>query len=711
MRSESFTTRFGSRSPRRLLTGAGLFLLLCLFVLLFSHFYVRAEHYFYFWDIANYWNLAGAETAAFRASPVWAFYSVMKSLAVDYNRVFTVPLLPILAAFGNSRAVFVSSLALVYLVPFALVLGAIASKLIPYHRRAVFWSTAVLAVLTPAIWAPTLRGWPDVGAAFLIALAIWVHLEEGRFTRTARIFLIGFLAVAAMLFRRQYAYDAVAIYGALSLQAIVLFAEQARKSWRKAFRQILDSVVYVGLVGVVSIFTLVLIGWPFLFHVLGHSYLALYSSYAESLSEVSRSYLSGFGWGLWALAILGFVLGIWTRVLSSSPTLVVLFFGAISALEWIVVVRQWGPQYGLHFALVVVLGVVSLGWTIWARTGGIARSAILTALALFLVLNFVNAVVPAKWITNEQLQSVFTPNYPPLVRNDYNTVAQLIAYLRTVTKGKATYVVASNSVLNPDMVKNAERILYGRQAARLRVLTVPEIDSRDFYPLEPLLKARFVVLLTPFQHHLAVKNQEVMKTVYDAFTKHWAISRDFAALPARFVLENGTVVHVYRRIRTTSSETALQTLLAIQERVRAVPGGQTGWLILGQLPQSTVTQVGNDTYSLKTLLFGTSGSGATTSFAYSKALPKQARVSGAITFGDDRCSTVALHFLLVGRQGGLITHVADIVHRAEDSPRFDSPTFRTQGTTDLMLNISRTNRNDPAGSCAVTINDLKVSGE
>ena len=708
MSSEVFTKWLGPKPRERLLWGGGLLLLLCIFVILLPYFYVRAEHTFHSNDPAHYQDLASAETADFRASPVWAVDSLMASLADQYNRIFTVPLVPLMVVFGDSRVVFITGLALLYLLPFALVLGAIGSKLFPLQPRKAFCFTALLTLLVPTIWMHLLRGWPDVGAAFVIGLAIWVHLDDRFLGRTAKIVLVGLLVVAAMLFREQYAYDALAVYGAIGLQIIFQFAWQVKKDRAGAVRQFLDDIVYIGLAGILSLVALGLVGWPCLFRVLAHNYQALYSSYSEPLGAVLSSYPFEYGWGVLLLAILGYVAGLSTGLLASAATIFLLLFGGISFLEWVVVVRYTGPLYALHFALVVVPGIASLCWVIWSRTARQLRALMFAVIVLFLLFNLVNSLAPVRWITNERIQRVFAMHFPPSVRRDYHAVSRLIAYLRDVTRGEPIYIVASSGVLNPSLVKNAELTLYGSRGSVLHIVDSPEIDSRDFYPLEPLLKTDYVVLAIPFQHQLPVHDQEVVKTVYDAFTENRAIAGDFARLPTQFTLENGVVVSIYRRIRTTSPETALLTLLKIQNMIGQTPRGQAGWLILGQLPQSTVNWEGTNTYDIKTLLFGAGDSDAT-SFAYPEALPAQAKVSGTVAFEDDGCSGVTLHFATLNRQGA-VTDVANIVRRPGDAPQFDSSPFRTQGAVDLLLTISRADP-DPTGSCAVRIDHLNVLGK
>jgi hypothetical protein len=87
-------------------------------------------------------------------------------------------LAPFIFFFGDSRIVYIVSNALVYIVPFSLVMGVLATKIIPVHSHIVFWSTTFLTLLIPPTWISTLRGYPDIGAAVLIGLAILFYLKD-----------------------------------------------------------------------------------------------------------------------------------------------------------------------------------------------------------------------------------------------------------------------------------------------------------------------------------------------------------------------------------------------------------------------------------------------------------------------------------------------------------------------------------------------------
>ena len=90
--------------------------------------YVRTERTVHFWDFAGYHNLVWRTASAFRESVAAGIVFVHDSLGQSYNALFALPLAPLQALFGSSRLTYVLSVALVYHVPYAVVLGLIAAR-------------------------------------------------------------------------------------------------------------------------------------------------------------------------------------------------------------------------------------------------------------------------------------------------------------------------------------------------------------------------------------------------------------------------------------------------------------------------------------------------------------------------------------------------------------------------------------------------------
>ncbi|MEG5073962.1 hypothetical protein QUB36_07745 [Microcoleus sp. AT8-B1] len=212
--------------PRKFLIDGFFLFLLVLLTVAVTSIYVSSEHTFYWWDYAGY-NTATVNTAnLFRESPDKAWRGVIESLSKEKNLLISLPLVPFILLFGESRLSYILSVSLIYVLPFRLLLGAISAKLIPVYPRRVFWSTVLLSLLIPMSWIPTLRGYLDTGGCVFVALAILVYLQDVTLKSWWKIPLIGFLLAAAILLRRHFAYSAIAFFGAATLQAFIEFIVQ-----------------------------------------------------------------------------------------------------------------------------------------------------------------------------------------------------------------------------------------------------------------------------------------------------------------------------------------------------------------------------------------------------------------------------------------------------------------------------------------------------
>ncbi|AFZ20765.1 hypothetical protein [Allocoleopsis franciscana] len=220
--------RFRLEVRQQLLVDAGLLALLALMIIIITTAYISSEHNFHWW-IDWYARTLDIVTTG-RESPGEAIQRVQQSLIAERNRLFTLPLIPFILVFGSSRLVYEIALALVYLLPFALVMGAIATQLIRAHSRPVFWATAFLTLLIPVSWIPTFMGIPDTGGAVFLGLATFFYLQDVRLKTGWRIPLIGFLIGAAILLRRPFVYAGVTFLGAITLQALLFFIAEVGKA-------------------------------------------------------------------------------------------------------------------------------------------------------------------------------------------------------------------------------------------------------------------------------------------------------------------------------------------------------------------------------------------------------------------------------------------------------------------------------------------------
>jgi len=171
----------------------------------------------------------------------------------------------------------------------------------------------------------------------------------------------------------------------------------------------------------------------------------------------------------------------------------------------------------------------------------------------------------------------------PAKRSDYAAVASLVDYLRcAATPQDIILVFASSGAMNEDLLRHADSQLHACDGPRLSVFASPQIDSRDYYPLECLLFAKYVVVAHPFQRqvYIPVDQQKVCRVGYDALVEKWEIAGDFEPMPKTFLLDGGVTAQVYRRIRPTSAATAVRTLQRMEAYVGRRPGTQVSWMFL-----------------------------------------------------------------------------------------------------------------------------------
>ena len=713
--------------PRKFLIDGFFLFLLILATVAVTSIYVSSEHTFYWWDYAGY-NTATVNTAnLFRDSPNQAWRGVIESLSKEKNLLISLPLVPFILLFGESRLSYVLSVSLIYVLPFRLLLGAISAKLIPVYPRLVFWSTVLLSLLIPMSWIPTLRGYLDTGGCVFIALAILVYLQDVKLKSWWRIPLIGFLLAVAVLFRRHFAYSAIAFLGAAALQAIVEFIILIRR--RKTalpfpknedtamlypYRYLLESGVKLGLIAATSLTVLMLVAGDFTRSAVTVDYRNLYAAWSLSVSDILIRYASFYGLGTWLLVAIGFSAGMLTRMLVSEAAIFISLFGILSLVEWLLVLRYGYLHYTIHVTPIALLGLSAFFWTTWLTLRGKIRYLILGAAGLYLVVNAAVGLIPVK----VDLSKLFVANFPPLVRSDYGEVVKLVEFLRKIAPNEEPiYIVGASNSFNANILRQANRKLNPPSGWwKLNTIGRPQIDSRDTYPLPELLMSQYAVVAVPFQQVLLSDEQvlrsheqDVVKVVYDAFTQSWEISQDFQELPEQFQLENGVTVRVYQRIRPTAIATAVKTLDAMQKQIGDKPGTQLDWISLHQSVYTSanysVSRESDNQYQIVTHPIKNSQK-LDTSFLYLGSISDKPQVTGKLNLPNKQCPGVFLRLTLWNKQGKLIDSAAQNYTQANPSDL--NLLVKGKNPIYLLLEVLSSEKQDLTKQCKLEINNLVV---
>lgn len=636
-------------------------LLLGLFVAGFVTFYVNQEHFFYFYDGVGYHSVAVEVVNLFSEAPFKALSTIRTSVQQEYNTYYTLPLIPWLLVFGESRLAYLSGIALFYQLPYILLMGALAARLLPEQKRLAFLIAALVALINPTAWGALLRGLPDVGAASLIALAAWIALYDLSLKRWWQMVGVGVSLALAIIFRRHFTYAVIAFYTALLIQVLLVFLRQRRNERSPAKKSAWMTLIRIGLTSCITIITLVIIAYPMLVRIFTVNYATLYASYEWSVTQLVRFFGEQYGWILILLALAGIIWGLRTRLLNADRTIFILIFGSISVIAWFLFAGQRGTQYTLHFTFLIILGMTTLVLTSWDQLKPRWRGIVTFGLAGYLLLNgmfglLVEIPYPA-W-------KFFSFPYRPQIRSDYAEVERLVETLhQNLPQAAQVYVVDSSYKMNSDLLRKAEQARYGKDQALLNILDSPIVDSRDRYPLEELLKAQVVILSTPLQTHLRPEEQDVVSAVYNAFTEDWEIARDFELLPEAFNLADDTVLRIYRRTRPTSLETALRTFDQMKAQINERPGSQLDWLLLN--PEVRSLSLGKSERMRYELRTGGDDKTDEATFLFVETPPDPGKLEVWAKFSPVNCGELQLSLFTSDEQGNIQATDSRILEKNE----------------------------------------------
>ena len=462
--------------------------------------------------------------------------------------------------------------------------------------------------------------------------------------------------------------------------------------------------IKIALIGLTSFLTLVLISRPYLLLAIQRNHTNLYQSYTFPYGKQLLQYLVFYGVSLLALSILGLVIG-WGK-LSCQAYRIVLIFYAICAIQWIGILRYTGIHYTLHFTPLVILGVISLVWVIIRDTSTPIRTGLVWAIIGYLMLNLTLSLTPLGQAFSRSPRNILFSLYsPPPYRSDYPELLRLVQTLRLLAPNEEPlYLVGSSSSFNYSLIVSAEQELYGQDSSKLYIRQTPIVDSRDWYPLEQFLQAKYVIIAQPYQHHLTLEEVDVEKVIYDIFDRTWPIAADFERLPLKFDLEKDTKVVIYKRLRKTSVETAQKTFIHMQERIGDRPGNQPPWIALNPNFQ-TIVLPQSDTYTLATS-FNEQNYDQILDILWINPVPSPFTLTGKPIFSDPVCPEFNLRLSWINPQGES-EKLTETSLRVDDSSLFELPLQPlSEGYLNLSLQVT-----DPktfTTTCSMRIDQLNL---
>jgi hypothetical protein len=614
-----------------LLTVITLVLLLCSG--LFAWHYADSERMFRIWDDRHYHALAvQSSRLALHEPQSWPpFFKFWQTQ--DYNAVFTVPLIPVIEHFGTSRPVFVSALAVLYLVP-CMVIYILMSTLFtpdsPRARTVALVSTAVATLLSTGPWRPTLIGLPDAGGAALFGLALWTYLYNIGRHRAGTALFIGVLIAAAILFRRHFAYAAFAFY-------VTIIAHDwmnrllARRTHPVTLKGLLQPVGFVLLAGSIQVALMLTLATEFTLRSILTDYSTVYDSYRRSIGDNLLDMLGSFG----AISLTLGILGMAGSALKGMPVpslrarfilLYTLFWLAV----WLIIARQITSHTTLHALLpLTTIGTGLVIAALWQR--GRFATALLSTLLLGAQFAFSFSPWPIPPSPIAALQGTVLPRpLPPPVDHaaDYNRYIAYVNELRQIIPPDEPIYVASSSYRFSDHhLLSVEETVWGHHRRHFTLLPTAIVDSRDFLPVTMMTRAQWVIVATPTQTILP-DEQHVVRMAAESMldASLWGDAFELIGMSEPF--SDDMVLRLYRRIRDSTAHEVAAIIDNMQEAMGrpSAPAIQPQWIVTAHLRDLHIDAYGD----LPATLQATLPAGGKASFVSHRAYHGTIALSGFI---------------------------------------------------------------------------------
>lgn len=519
---------------------------LCIYVLLaslsiifFIAIYIRDEHPLYLWDYGYFYEKYQSLVEGLVLGTDDIITSMASSIRNDdYNYSSLIALLLPGAILGTDRLTYVLLLAATYTIPASILALMITRRSVARQGYGAIFAMATLCMLFTPIWGSTFRGMPDIAGLVpigIVSLLLIKHdlvkKEHIRYSIT-----MGVLLWSAFLFRRWYAYSAIAFLAVLFAFSLYERKAQLTKVVPLIGHFIVTSAVIVALV---STFQTGLV-----IRILETSYSDLYASYQMPLSfMLKKVYIEWLGYGLCSLMLLG----IFYAVITGRRY--VLFFVACSLTTLLLFSTTQQPtiQHVMPILFWVVPAIACGTLAIIRAAGrlhpytGIAASF---ALSVFFAANFVITFSPAHHRPIGVIGSAISGfPVPPLHVDNFQNYLSMIDKLKQLTTEGAKFAVfASNERLSDSLVGAIDR------SSRSSIAWASQVDSRDGLHLAAL-RARYVVVAMPFQTHL--QGQKVITIPAGDINASSDWGSAYRPLES-YALTAGIVATIYERTRPLS---------------------------------------------------------------------------------------------------------------------------------------------------------------
>ena len=203
--------------------------------------------------------------------------------------------------------------------------------------------------------------------------------------------------------------------------------------------------------------------------------------------------------------------------------------------------------------------------------------------------------------------------------------------------------------------------------------------------------------------------QNVVRVVYDAFMEKWNISQDFTKLPVELNLARESTLHIYKRTRTTSLKTALETFTHMRNYFEQPPAAQPDWIILSQPSQYSISKLNDGTSYVKFNLQDYKKENPL-NLLYSDTFSNNGEISGTINFKGSGCTEIFLDISSYDSTGKFINITETIFSPLRQAQKFTIP-IDNRAAELLSLQVGQLSEIQNIDDCQLILNWILIKTE
>ncbi|WP_312109643.1 hypothetical protein [Pantoea septica] len=521
-------------------------LIVILFIILQTSYFIRHEQNIYSWDYNGYWRVWENFSQLLHSNKDEAFKQLKQSvLQDDYNvlPIFPLSLLSIINL--PSRLLYIELINIAYFIPVLFLFNWIIKLFHDEKDKKNFFSdiiTIFMPVFFVAFWAPSLKGYPDISGLIFVLMSVILSCKIDLSSRIkiAAPIMLGLCLWGPFLFRRWYAFTVVSLYFSLPLLNYYLYNFPKLNP-----KKILITAFNFFLSGVTSCIVVVYFQQELFERILHTDYSEIYVAYQAPFITSIRMLSHNIGLYLLPLILIGLAGAFSLKNKKSSPIILFSAFNLVFSFILFTQTQAPGVQHCLPFSLwaliIVVFGVKYLL--------ELVKNNLLKVMILILIM-LIHATIFFISINRNQLE-LYSTSFQllptkslPLRIDNFPEYLDLVNDIENMTKnGERVTVFSSNEVLNDDMLNTISNL-----ALTGKISYASQVDLRDQIHIDSLMSNYFIVT-SPAQTHLRASDQQVITIPAEQILEHKSIGNAMIKFDKEYTLSKGVKAYVFKKVR------------------------------------------------------------------------------------------------------------------------------------------------------------------